>query len=154
MRKRLTPEESLQAAQKYVAYSKYRQVQELVGAYPNAEQKAYLRKYREYLGEQYPGFALATFDPNRIKNNIKELELAVQEPSLAENNVAKAAKLYLDARSSVMVEAGNRGLTSIDRSKNASDLRGYLRQYADVLKKEYPEFARLYDRILIEEVDE
>lgn len=154
MRERLTPEESLQAAQKYVAYSKYRQVQELVGPYPNAEQKAYLRQYREYLGEQYPGFALATFDPNRIKNNIKELELAVQEPSLAENNVAKAAKLYLDARNSVMAEASNRGLTSIDRSKNASDLRGYLRQYAEVLKKDYPEFARLYDRILIDEVDE
>lgn len=154
MRERLTPEESLQAAQKYVAYSKYRQVQTLVGPYPNAEQKAYLRQYREYLGEQYPGFALATFDPNRIKNNIAELELAVQEPSLANNNVAKAAKLYLDARKSVMAEASNRGLSSIDRSKNASDLRGYLRQYADVLKKEYPEFARLYDRILIDEVDE
>lgn len=154
MRERLTPEESLQAAQKYVAYSKYRQVQELVGPYPNADQKAYLRQYREYLGEQYPGFALATFDPNRIKNNIAELTLAVQEPSLANNNVAKAAKLYLDARENVMAEATNRGLSSIDRSKNASDLRGYLRQYAEVLKKDYPEFSRLYDRILIDEVDE
>lgn len=154
MRERLTPEESLQAAQKYVAYSKYRQVQTLVGPYPNAEQKAYLRQYREYLGEQYPGFAIATFDPNRVKNNIAELSLAVQEPSLADNNVAKAAKLYLDARENVYREAENRGLSSIDRSKNASDLRGYLREYADVLKKEYPEFARLYDRILIEEVDE
>jgi hypothetical protein len=154
MRERLTPEESLQAAQKYVAYSKYRQVQDLVGAYPNADQKAYLRQYREYLGQQYPGFALAVFDPNRIKNNINELTLAVQEPSLAGNNVAKAAKLYLDARENVMAEATNRGLSSIDRSKNASDLRGYLRQYAEVLKKDYPEFSRLYDRILIDEVDE
>ena len=154
MRERLTPEESLQAAQKYVAYSKYRQVQTLVGPYPNADQKAYLRQYREYLGEQYPGFALATFDPNRIKNNIAELELAVQESSLADNNVAIAAKLYLDARENVMAEATNRGLSGIDRSKNATDLRGYLRQYADLLKKDYPEFARLYDRILIDEVDE
>jgi hypothetical protein len=154
MRERLTPEESLQAAQKYVAYSKYRQVQTLVGPYPNAEQKAYLRQYREYLGEQYPGFALATFDPNRIKNNIAELTLAVQESSLADNNVAKAAKLYLDARENVMAEATNRGLSSIDRSKNAADLRGYLRQYAELLKKDYPEFSRLYDRILIDEVDE
>ena len=154
MRDRLTPEESLQAAQKYVAYSKYRQVQTLVGPYPNAEQKAYLRQYREYLGEQYPGFALATFDPNRIKNNIAELTLAVQESSLADNNVAIAAKLYLDARENVMAEASNRGLSSIDRSKNAADLRGYLRQYAELLKKDYPEFSRLYDRILIDEVDE
>jgi cytoskeletal protein RodZ len=53
-----------------------------------------------------------------------------------------------------MAEATNRGLSSIDRSKNASDLRGYLRQYAEVLKKDYPEFSRLYDRILIDEVDE
>lgn len=153
-RERLTPQESLMAAQKYVAYSKYRQVQKLVGPYPNAEQKDYLRRYREYLGEEYPGFALATFDPNRIKNAIAELELAVQEPSLADNQVATAAKLYLDARTNVMAEAKNRGLTSIDRSKNAADLRGYLRQYAEVLKTDYPDFARLYDRVLIEEVDE
>lgn len=154
MRERLSPEESLMAAQKYVAYSKYRQVQELVGPYPNAEQKAYLRQYREYLGEQYPGFAFGTFDPNRIKNAVKELEGALTEPGLADNPVAKATKLYLDARTNVLAEAQNRGLTGIDRSKNASDLRGYLRQYAETLKTQYPEFARLYDRVLVEEVDE
>jgi len=153
-RERLSPDESLANAQKYVAYSQYRQVQDLVGPYPNAEQKEYLATFREYLGEKYPGFTSAVYDPNKMKNDIKQLQEAVADPNLANNNVAKAARLYLQTRDAVMAEAANRGLTSIDRSKNTSDLRGYLREYAITLKEQYPDFARLYDRLLLQEVDE
>lgn len=153
-RERLTPQETLEAAQKYVAYSQYRQVQDLIGPYPNAEQKQYLREFREYLGEMYPGFTTGTFDPNKLKTQIDELTRAVEDPSLADNDVAKAARLYLKTRDAVLVEAANRGLTGIDRSKNAADLRGYLREYAVTLKEQYPNFARMYDRLLLQEVDE
>jgi hypothetical protein len=60
----------------------------------------------------------------------------------------------LQTREAVLVEAANRGLTGIDRSKNAADLRGYLREYAVTLKEQYPNFARMYDRLLLQEVDE
>mgnify|MGYP007028079997 FL=1 len=153
-RVRLTPDETLDAAQKYVAFSKYRQVQDLVGAYPNAEQRKYLADYREVLGEQYPGFASSQYDPNKLKTQIAQLQDAVNDPSLANNQVATAAKLYLQTRDAVLAEAANRGLKTIDRSKNAGDLRGYLRQYAATLKEQYPDFARLYDRLLLQEVDE
>jgi hypothetical protein len=153
-RERLSPDETLAAAQKYVAYSQYRQVQDLVGPYPNAEQKEYLATFREYLGEQYPGFTSAVYDPNKMKNDIKQLQDAVKDPNLADNQIAVAARLYLQTRDAVMAEAANRGLTSIDRSKNTSDLRGYLREYAITLKEQYPDFARLYDRLLLQEVDE
>ena len=153
-RERLTPQETLEAAQKYVAYSQYRQVQDLVGAYPNAEQKQYLREFREYLGEMYPGFTTGTFDPNKLKTQIDELTRAVADPSLADNDIAEAARLYLQTREAVLVEAANRGLSGIDRSKNAADLRGYLREYAVFLKKQYPNFARMYDRLLLQEIDE
>jgi hypothetical protein len=153
-RERLSPDETLAAAQKYVAYSQYRQVQDLIGPYPNAEQKTYLATFREYLGEQYPGFTSAVYDPNKMKNDIKQLEDAVKDPNLANNQVAIAARLYLQTRESVMAEANSRGLTSIDRSKNAADLRGYLREYAVTLKTQYPDFARMYDRLLLQEVDE
>lgn len=153
-RERLSPEESLANAQKYVAYSQYRQVQELIGAYPNAEQKEYLQSFREYLGSKYPGFTAAVYDPNKTKNDIKQLQDAVKDPNLANNNVAEAARQYLQARDEVLVEASNRGLNSIDRSKNTADLRGYLREYAIALKAQYPDFARLYDRLLLQEVDE
>jgi len=153
-RERLSPDETLAAAQKYVAYSQYRQVQDLIGPYPNAEQKTYLATFREYLGEQYPGFTSAVYDPNKMKNDIKQLEDAVKDPNLADNQVAIAARLYLQTRDAVMAEANNRGLTAIDRSKNAADLRGYLREYAVTLKEQYPDFARMYDRLLLQEVDE
>ena len=153
-RERLSPDETLAAAQKYVAYSQYRQVQDLIGPYPNGEQKEYLATFREYLGEQYPGFTSAVYDPNKMKNDIKQLQDAVQDPNLADNQVAIAARLYLQTRDAVLAEAANRGLTTIDRSKNTSDLRGYLREYAVTLKEQYPDFARLYDRLLLQEVDE
>jgi len=153
-RERLTPQETLEAAQKYAAYSQYRQVQDLVGPYPNAEQKQYLRDFREYLGEMYPGFTSGTFDPNKLKTQIDELTRAVNDPSLADNDIAEAARLYLQTREAVLVEATNRGLSGIDRSKNAADLRGYLREYAVTLKEQYPNFARMYDRLLLQEVDE
>ena len=153
-RERLTPQETLEAAQKYAAYSQYRQVQDLVGAYPNAEQKQYLREFREYLGEMYPGFTSGTFDPNKLKTQIDELTRAVNDPSLADNDIAEAARQYLQTREAVLVEATNRGLSGIDRSKNAADLRGYLREYAVTLKEQYPNFARMYDRLLLQEVDE
>jgi hypothetical protein len=153
-RERLTPQETLEAAQKYVAYSQYRQVQDLVGPYPNAEQKQYLRDFREYLGEMYPGFTTGTFDPNKMKTQIDELTRAVNDSSLVNNDIAEAARQYLEVREAVMVEAANRGLSGIDRSKNVADLRGYLREYAVTLKEQYPNFARLYDRLLLQEVDE
>ena len=153
-RERLTPQETLEAAQKYAAYSQYRQVQDLVGPYPNAEQKQYLREFREYLGEMYPGFTSGTFDPNKLKTQIDELTRAVNDPSLADNDIAEAARLYLQTREAVLFEATNRGLSGIDRSKNAADLRGYLREYAVTLKEQYPNFARMYDRLLLQEVDE
>jgi len=153
-RVRLTPDETLDAAQKYVAFSKYRQVQDLIGAYPNEAQRKYLADYREVLGEQYPGFASSQYDPNKLKTQIAQLQDAVNDPSVADNQVATAAKLYLQTRDAVLAEAANRGLKTIDRSKNAGDLRGYLRQYAATLKEQYPDFARLYDRLLLQEVDE
>jgi hypothetical protein len=153
-RERLTPQETLEAAQKYTAYSQYRHVQDLVGSYPNAEQKQYLRDFREYLGEMYPGFTTGTFDPNKMKNQIDELTRAVNDPSLVDNDIAEAARQYLQVREAVLVEAANRGLSGIDRSKNAADLRGYLREYAVTLKEQYPNFARMYDRLLLQEIDE
>jgi hypothetical protein len=153
-RERLTPQETLEAAQKYAAYSQYRQVQDLVGSYPNAEQKQYLREFREYLGKMYPGFTTGTFDPNKLKTQIDELTRAVKDSSLADNDIAEAARLYLQVRDAVLVEAANRGLSGIDRSKNAADLRGYLREYAVTLKEQYPNFARMYDRLLLQEIDE
>lgn len=153
-RERLTTEESLEAAQRYIAYKKYRGVQELIGAYPNAEQKEYLSRWREYLGELYPGFRYAPFDPNQLRRRISVLEEAVNDPAMADNKIAQAARQYLQVRSAVYAKANAAGLKSIERARGAEQLRGYLRQYAALLVNETPEFQRLYDQLLQQEVDE
>ena len=153
-RERLTTDESLEAAQRYIAYKKYRSVQELVGPYPNAEQKDYLARYREYLGELYPGFRYAPFDPNELRRRIATLEDAVSDPAVADNPIAAAASKYLAARRAVYAEAEKAGLKNIERARGAEQMRGYLRQYADLLVRETPEFERLYAQLLQQEVDE
>jgi hypothetical protein len=153
-RERLTTEESLAAAQRYIAYKKYRSLQEFIGPYPKAEQRDYLARYREYLGELYPGFQYAAFDPNELRRRIEKLKDAANDPDMADNKVAEAARRYLQTRDYVYQEAAKLGLKSIERAKGAEQLRGYLRQYADVLVKQVPEFERLYNQLLQQEVDE
>ena len=153
-RERLTTDEAIEAAQRYIAYKKYRTVQELIGAYPNGEQKDYLARYREYLGELYPGFRYAPFDPNELRRRIATLEDAVNDPAMADNDIAEAARLYLQTRQAVYAEANKAGLKSIERARGAEQFRGYLRQYADLLIRQTPEFERLYAQLLQQEVDE
>jgi hypothetical protein len=153
-RERLTTEESLAAAQRYIAYKKYRSLQEFIGPYPKAEQREYLARYREYLGELYPGFQYAAFDPNELRRRIEKLKDAANDPEMADNRVADAARRYLQTRDYVYQEAAKLGLKSIEKAKGAEQLRGYLREYADVLVREVPEFERLYNQLLQQEVDE
>jgi len=153
-RERLTTDEALAAAQRYIAYKKYRSVQEFIGPYPNGEQRDYLARYREYLGELYPGFQYAAFDPNQLRRRIEQLKLAANDSDVADNNVADAARRYLQVRDAVYAQAANAGLKSIERAKGAENFRGYLREYAQILIREVPEFERLYNQLLQQEVDE
>jgi hypothetical protein len=153
-RERLTTQEALAAAQRYIAYKKYRSLQEFIGPYPNGEQRDYMARYREYLGELYPGFQYAAFDPNELRRRIEQLKVAANDPDVADNKVADAARRYLQARDAVYAEAQKAGLKNIERAKGAEQLRGYLREYADVLVREVPEFERLYNQLLQQEVDE
>ena len=106
------------------------------------------------MGELYPGFQYAPFDPNQLRRRIEIVKDAVQDASLADNQIADAARRYLAVRDYVYSEAAKLGLKSIERARGAEQLRGYLRQYADVLVREVPEFDRLYSQLLQQEVDE
>ena len=153
-RERLTTDESLEAAQRYIAYKKYRSLQDYIGPYPNAEQKEYMARYREYLGELYPGFQFAPFDPNELRRRIAQVQDAANDPAMADNKIAEAARKYLETRDYVYEQAGKLGIKNIERARGAEQLRGYLREYASVLIRETPEFERLYSQLLQQEVDE
>ena len=156
VRKRLTDEEMLDAAQYKIGSSLYRAAREKAGAYPTDEQKAWLRAYRTRLNAQYPGFpAMSEFQPNELPNKIGNLKLLVRRDDLANNGVAKAVREYLSYRDravQALEEAGysEQGLSS---AKAAEALRDYLANIGRVLVAQYPDFARIWERELSFEVE-
>jgi hypothetical protein len=56
-------------------------------------------------------------------------------------------------REQVLAQAAARGYTTL-ASDDVEDLRVYLSEYADAITAKYPEFARVYDRLLSQEVED
>jgi len=150
---RMTAEESKAMAEKIVATSYYRSVQRQVGSYPNEAQRNYLRQYRAELAKQFPGFgAAATYDVGKFANSMAELRRAVDDPAVADSEIAGAIRNYLNLRDEVIVEAQRRGLVGIS-AKSAVDLRDYLAAYATQLTTAVPNFSRIYDGLFAQEVE-
>lgn len=117
------------------------------------EQRALLRGLRDALGKKYPGFAtLQSFDTRKFDRQISQLQQAVNDKDLEGNPVRDAAANYLTVRDQVLEIARSRGRSSLTSDKDA-DLRDLLRQYGVALTKKYPDFVRLYDRVLAREVE-
>lgn len=151
-RVKLKPSELVEEAQSLVGRSLYRQVVRGFGADKSDEAKNKMRAIRELLKKEYPGFATSPIDINKLSSQLVQLEKAVNDPITEGNVIAEAAKLYFDARNQVLVEAQNRGFTTL-AGKQVSDLRVMLRNIGDLLVKQYPEFGRLFDRVLFNEID-
>jgi hypothetical protein len=112
-----------------------------------------LRSWRVELNKQYPGFpVVAQFNPGEFPAKIAQMKNMVNEPSLADNDVAQALKQYLDARDSALANAAAAGYSSLD-SIAATPLRDWLASIGVALKDETPEFARIYERLLSYEVE-
>lgn len=151
-REKLKPRDLVEEAQALVGRALYRQVVQGFGTDKSDEAKNRMRSIRELLKKQYPGFATAPIDVNKLSSQLVQLEKAVNDPITEGNPIAEAGKLYFDARNQVLVEAQSRGFTTL-AGKQVSDLRSVLRSVGDLLVKQYPEFGRLYDRVLFNEID-
>lgn len=155
-RRRLTDQEMVDLAQYRAASAQYRTLREKLPPNPSQEQKAWLRQWRIQLNKEYPGFpAVAEFNPGEFPGQIADMKRMVQDPALADNDTAKALRQYLDARDKAVaryVGAGGAegGFAS---ALAAAPLRDWLANIGRALKVQTPEFARVYDRILANEVD-
>ncbi len=110
-------------------------------ASPSAEQKAWLRRWRQKLNKEYPGFpVVAEFNPGEFPAKIEELTRMVQESSLADNDVAQATALYLRKRDQALQSAASAGYSSL-ASNAAAPLRDWLIGHAQAIVAETPEFA-------------
>lgn len=152
-RKRLTPEEILESAEQTIAMSYYRTMRANFGTSLNAEERAYMGQYRRALQDRYPGYAKMVFDPQKLPRQIEQLGMAAQSDRLDGNPVAKAVRYYMQLRDQALTEAAARGRSGLS-SNDTADLREYLSSYGQALVSQYPEFGRVYDRLLSREIEQ
>jgi hypothetical protein len=151
-REKLKPSELVEEAQALVGRSIYRNVVRMAGPYPTTEQRDYLRMVRQDLQQRFPGYAYQPMVFNRLESQITQILAAVGDDILDGNPVAEATRIYMDARDQALQEALNRGFRSLG-GKQVADLRAWLRNVADGIIVSYPQFERIYDRVLFNEID-
>lgn len=156
-RRRLTDREIVELAQYRAASAQYRALRDQLPPRPSAEQKRWLRQWRQKLNKEYPGFpVVAEFNPGEFPKKLEQLTRLVQDNRLADNDVADATRQYLQARESAVeryVQAGG-APGGFSTAVAAGPLRDWLAGIGKALKEETPEFARLYERLLSTEVEE
>lgn len=156
-RRRLTDREIVELAQYRAASAKYRALRDQLPPRPSDEQKRWLRQWRVQLNKEYPGFpVVAEFNPGEFPKKIEQLGRLVADPAMADNDVADATRQYLEARQSAItryVEAGG-SEGGFATAVATQPLRDWLAGIGRALKQDTPEFARLYDRLLSNEVEE
>jgi hypothetical protein len=116
-----------------------------------------LRNYKMQLEKELPGFATVPLNINEQQQILMQIMDAVGDADLNGNPVAEAARIYFQYRDQVIQEAvlRNDGVDTgelLNRKAN-DDLRQYMRTVGDTLMQRYPEFERMYARVLFDEVD-
>lgn len=156
-RKRLTAAEMIDLAQFRVGNAIYRDLKRQAGQYPPAEVKDWLRRQRQKISEQLPGFpAQPVFTIGEFDRSIEQMKRAVADPRLADNEIAGAAAEYLRYRDQAIAQyvaaGGKEG--GFATAKAAAELRQWLFNIGTSLSEAVPEFQRVWDRELASEVDE
>ena len=152
-RERVPPIPTQVAMAEYVlGMHKYRSFVDMAGSNPNAVTRQKLAEQKLLLEEEYPGMVSeSVMDIEKNKKNMKMLRLAIDDPRLKNNETAVALREYLDLRDMAM--RGAMGAKVGWGSDSAAGLRAALRFQGEILVKETPEFARVFDRLLLPELD-
>jgi hypothetical protein len=151
-RKRLTPDEMIDASQKAIGMAFYNDMKSEFGPKMNKDQRAYLANYKLAIIAKYPGFGKMNLDPNKTSRDIGKLFEAAKTEGLQNNDVATAVKYYEEIRGQALAEAIRRGFPSL-ASSELGDLHEYLYSYASTLTEQTPDFGKVYDRLLSQELE-
>jgi hypothetical protein len=123
----------------------------MFGQFPNDAQRQKLDIYRESLNKQYPGFPrFAQFEVGKFPNQIDKLGKLVNDPRVQDNPLTAVLKDYLDTREVYYAQAGGKSF----ESKKATPARVYMYNYGNKLALENPQFDRIWQRLLIQEVED
>jgi hypothetical protein len=151
-RKRLTTDEIIDASQKAIGMAFYNDMKSEFGPKLNQSQRDYLANYKRAIIDKYPGFGKINLDPYKTSRNIEQLFEAAKTEGLQNNDVATAVNYYEGIRNEVLAEANRRGFPSL-ASSELGDLHEYLYDYAETLTEQYPDFGKVYDRLLSQELE-
>jgi catechol 2,3-dioxygenase-like lactoylglutathione lyase family enzyme len=151
-RTRLTPEEIIDASQKAIGMAFYRDMKSEFGPKLNQPQRDYLANYKKAIIAKYPGFGKMNLDPNKTSRDINSLFEAAKTDGLQGNGVAQAVNYYEQIRNQALAEANRRGYDSLAHDA-LSDLHEYLYSYAETLTEQTPDFGKVYDRLLSQEME-
>ena len=152
----LTPEQYVEQANNKVGAMIYYNQRDKMGPWPSAEQRAWLADVRQILRETLPGYGTdLPGKPDRdtvIKTFIPQIEKAVADPALADNEVAQATKLYLTARDKALASAEAAGRPSFNQAKDMAPVREWLRSIAEIIGREVPGFREPWERVFSREM--
>lgn len=156
-RRRQSNKDAFDEAQYFSANAQYRYKQkQLEQEYKTkdlpAEAKNILEQVKESLKKQYPGYRNKIFSVNELQTKLEQLQSAAFDSRMDDNRVAQATRFYLDARNKRVAVAASRGAEGLGAKSN-SGLAAQLRQVAENIIAEYPEFKVLYERVLSQEID-
>ena len=156
-RERLTDVELVKMAQERLGKTKYRAAQKMFGPYRTEQQAAVLAAYREYLHEQLPGFPLRTeYKVNVFENDMEELRSLVEDKRAIENldpttrAMVPVIQRYIAMRDQAIAAAGGKSL----KSKGATRYRQQLFSIGEGFAEQEPAFARIWQRLLSQEVED
>lgn len=147
-RKKLTPEEMLLASERVIGQAYYNAIKNQMGDKITGDEREYLSQYRAALVKKYPGFGQVDYNPSETKLKIEQLFVAAKD--IKDNPVAEALNYYEQVRAQAIAEANRRGFEGLSSTKVA-DLQEWLDSYAQALISKYPQFGRVYDRLLTRE---
>lgn len=156
-RKISNPQELQRDAEAVVGRALYMDAVRMAGIEPGPQAEAQLRAYKQELEQRLPGFATAPLNINERQQTMLEIQNASLDAELNGNPVAEASRVYFEYRDQALQEATRRNNGEFNESlltrKANADLRQWMRKVGEALMDEYPEFQRIYSRVLFDEVD-
>jgi len=145
-RRKLNSGQAFDEAQWFAANAQYR-LAEKMGLTEDQ-----LKAFKKELQQQYPGYKNRDFDVKKVARQIEELQAVANLPRLDGNQTAEGLRLYFAERDKAMFEV-ERGGKGIGTKANAP-IRDWLRSKAQEIIAQYPDFGRLYERVLAREIEE
>lgn len=154
-REKLKAGEYLSAVNQTIVNQRYYDVKDSIvaqngGRAMNDEQRNFLSDFKSKLLDDYPVSQAATIQES-IGDTVRHLGDAVNDKRLADNPVAATVRDYLAIREAMVAQTDAAGI-SLANAK-AAPLREALYKVGTQFKADNPLFARLWDRVLSNEVD-